>query len=224
MTAPINLWKVRLVAAGLLIPIIGFVFPHAASAQTTSEGKSLVFELKPNVLNNNQTGLTIAELADYDAFVKNEALVKSVQAYLEAKRSPLAPYASQIIKLNNWEQAMGIIFVESNYCTRAKNFNCGSVGVGPSHKSWKKFTNPYDGFKAVADLLDKPLYKNRYNTCKEKIGVYVVPGSASWLKGCESVEKHMKELIKAAEQERQMHMATTAPAAPVANREIAMAR
>ncbi len=201
MTTPITLWKLRVVAAGLLIAIISFIYPHVSSAQVTSEkNTSIIFELKPNVLKNtlyNSNQLTIDEV------IAQDELVQSVQNYLESKKSPLAPYASDIVREPNWEQALGITYVESNYCAKAANFNCGSVGVKPGHKQWKKFESPLDGFKAVTTLLEKPLYKNKYDTCKEKIGVYVVPGSKSWLNGCEKVEKEMKALTTVALAKRQ---------------------
>jgi hypothetical protein len=221
MTAPLTLTK-QLTAAVMLITSISFLYPKMASAAT--EGNtSLVFELKPNALKNNQSSttspsLTIEEVAD------NDALVQAVRAYLESKKSPLAPYAHRIILEPGWEQAMGIIFVESNYCARAANFNCGSVGVKPGHKQWRKFQNPFDGFKAVTDLLQRPIYQ-KYDTCKEKIGVYVVPGSARWLNGCETVEKHMKSLVAQAEANRQAKTASAeTPSLHATTKEIALAQ
>lgn len=192
MTAPLTLKNIRISAGGLLIALLSIVYPHSGAAQTiTSEGTpSLVFEIKPNALEaiTNPTTISIEDLA-------KQELASAVQKYLESKKSPLAPYADRIIEEPNWEQALGITFVESNFCAKAANMNCGSVGVAPGHKQWKRFENHFQGFQAVTKLLDKPLYKDKYNTCKKKMGVYVVPGSANWLRGCEKVEREMSSLI-----------------------------
>lgn len=206
--------KIHILAISLFVPVMGFVFPHAslASEPTANNNTAMVFELKPNALN---AGLKMDEVAD------NDELVKSLQDYLESKGSPLAPFAGQIVTLPQWQHALGITFVESNYCKRAANFNCGSVGVKPGHSQWRQFTTAYDGFKAVSDLLEKPLYKDKYNTCKKKLKVYVVPGSMNWLRGCERVEKEMNELTAKAEITRLAKLNT--PTTNIINKELALA-
>ncbi len=187
MKAPLTYTNIQLSAVGLLITLVSLVYPHSGAAQTINENtQSLVFEMKPSALSliTQKQSLNVQDLA-------NAELAEAVQKYLESKKSPLAPYADQIILEPNWEQALGITFVESNFCARAANLNCGSVGVKPGHSQWRKFENHFQGFQAVTKLLDKPLYKNKYNTCKKKMGVYVVPGSANWLRGCEKVEREM---------------------------------
>lgn len=207
--------KIHILAISLFIPLIGFIFPHAswASEPTPSTNNTMVFELTPNALSQ---GLSMEDVTS------NDELVQLLQDYLESKDSPLAPYADQIVTLPQWQHALGITFVESNYCRRAANFNCGSVGVKPGHSQWKQFTTPYDGFKAVSDLLEKPLYKDKYNTCKKKLRVYVVPGSMNWLRGCEKVEKEMNELTTKAEITRLSKLNTT-PNSNVINKELAIA-
>jgi hypothetical protein len=221
MTTPSTFTKTRVLAGLMIATLAVIIYPETSSVAHASEGnQSLIFELKPNALSkDNQSGLSIDEV------ITNDELASRVRQYLENKKSPLAPYAYLIVRQQNWEQAMGIIYVESNYCSVAANFNCGSVGVKPGHKQWKKFENPFDGFKAVTELLDKPLYKDHYDTCKEKIGVYVVPGSTRWLRGCEQVEKEMKNLSAQAEQERQSKLASlTAHSTNVINKELALAK
>ncbi len=207
--------KIHILAISLFIPVIGFIFPHAslASEPIASNNSVMVFELKPDALN---TGLSMSDITS------NDELVKSLQDYLESKGSPLAPYADQIVTLPQWQHALGITFVESNYCKRAANFNCGSVGVKPGHSQWRQFTTPYDGFKAVSDLLEKPIYKDKYNTCKKKLKVYVVPGSPNWLRGCEKVEKEMNELTAKAEATRLAKLNTTTTGT-IINKELALA-
>lgn len=192
MTAPLNFTRIRPSAIALLIALISVIYPHTGAAQTTTneEAPSLVFEIKPNALQSITKPNTV-RIED----VAHAELARAVQEYLDAKKSPLAPYAAEIIQEPNWQQALGITYVESNFCAKAANYNCGSVGVKPGHSAWKKFENHFQGFQAVTQLLDKPLYKNKYDTCKKKMGVYVVPGSTNWLRGCEKVEREMSGLV-----------------------------
>ncbi len=203
MKAPLTLNNIRLSAVGLLITLVSLIYPHSGAAQTINEGtQSLVFEINPSAVSliTQKKSLNVQDLA-------NAELAAAVQEYLESKKSPLAPYADQIILEPNWEQALGITFVESNFCARAANLNCGSVGVKPGHSQWRKFENHFQGFQAVTKLLDKPLYKNKYNTCKKKMGVYVVPGSANWLRGCEKVEREMAAIQETVNQKYAIKLA-----------------
>ncbi len=224
MTAPTTQLKPRVLAVLMIAVISSIIYPETGKVAHASTGNSsLVFELKPNALKENSS-ITSATQLQMNEVAANDALVQAVQKYLEARKSPLAPYASEIILLPNWEQALGITYVESNFCARAANFNCGSVGVKPGHPAWKKFETPLDGFRAVALLLEKPLYKNKYNTCKKKMGVYVVPGSSNWLRGCERVEGDMKALISQAENANRSIATTTQTTISISNKEIAFAK
>lgn len=224
MTAPTTHTKSRVLAALMIALISTVIYPEIGKTAHASEGnQSLVFELKPNALKENSNTVRTTQL-QMSEVAANDALVQAVQKYLETRKSPLAPYASEIILLPNWEQALGITYVESNFCAKAANFNCGSVGVKPGHTAWKKFETPLDGFRAVSLLLEKPLYKNKYNTCKKKMGVYVVPGSANWLRGCEKVETDMKAITAQAENANRNLATIAEPSMHISNREIALAK
>lgn len=224
MTAPTTHIKPRVLAALMIALISTIIYPEMGKTAHAAEGnQSLVFELKPNALKENSSTVSTTQL-QMNEVAANDALVQAVQKYLEARKSPLAPYASQIILEPNWEQALGITYVESNFCAKAANFNCGSVGVKPGHAAWKKFQTPFDGFRAVTQLLEKPLYKNKYDTCKEKIGVYVVPGSPTWLRGCEKVENDMKAIVSQAETAHRNIATAPQLVASISNKEIALAK
>lgn len=223
MTAPTTHIKSRVLAVLMIAVISTIIYPEMGKTAHASQGnQSLVFELKPNALKENSSMASATQLQMKEV-AANDALVQGVQKYLESRKSPLAPYASQIVLEPNFEQALAITFVESNFCAKAANFNCGSVGVGPSHKSWRKFDNHFEGFQAVTKLLEKPLYKDKYNTCKKKMGVYVVPGSSNWLRGCEKVENDMKALVADAGNTRRNLIATSQPAS-IAHKELAIAK
>lgn len=224
MTAPTTHIKPRVLAVLMIALISTVIYPEMSKTAHAAEGnQSLVFELKPNALKENSSIVSATQL-QMNEVAANDALVQAVQKYLEAKKSPLAPYASEIVLLPNWEQALGITYVESNFCAKAANFNCGSVGVKPGHSAWKKFETPLDGFRAVSVLLEKPLYKNKYNTCKKKMGVYVVPGSNSWLRGCEKVETDMKAITTQAENTNRSLATAAQPTMAISNKEIALAK
>lgn len=220
MTTPLSHTEHKAAAIVMFVAALVFSFPESslAASPTLTGNQSLVFELKQNALKENQTGLSMDEIR------QNDELVTAVRLYLESKQSPLAPYAHLIIKEPNWQQALAITFVESNFCKRAANMNCGSVGVGPSHQSWRKFENHFNGFQAVTKLLEKPLYKDKYNTCKKKIGVYVVPGSSNWLRGCEKVEQEMHNLVAEAETKQYVKIAIHQPNNSALNKELALAQ
>lgn len=182
-------------ASALLAILAIVVFPtHNVQADST-ETASFVFEVTEESLTKS--------LLTYQELMENDYLVKNLELYLLEKKSPLAPFAGEIVKLPQWEHAMGIVFVESNFCRFAKNYNCGSLGVAPGHRQWRKYANAYEGFKDLTTLLEKPMYKERLNTCGKKIGIYVVPGSARWKNGCEKVEKEMQSLVADANLVRQ---------------------
>lgn len=220
MTTPLSHVEHKATAILMFVAALVFSFPESslAASPALTGNQSLVFELKQNALKENQAGLSMEEVS------RNDELVTAVRLYLESKQSPLAPYAHLIVKEPNWQQALAITFVESNFCRKAANMNCGSVGVGPSHPSWRKFENHFNGFQAVTKLLDKPLYKDKYNTCKKKLGVYVVPGSPNWLRGCEKVEQEMHNLVTEAETKQYMKIAVHQPQNSLAHKELALAQ
>lgn len=205
MTTPISLVEHKFAAILMFIAALVFSFPETslAASPALTGNQSLVFELKQNALKENQAGLSMAEVE------KQDELVQAVQAYLRAKKSPLASYSNQIVKLPQWQHALGITFVESNFCSTANAYNCGSLGVGPSSPYWQKFQSPYDGFAALTTLLEKPMYKDRLNTCAKKKGIYVVPGSARWVQGCEKVENELKAIVTQANTAKQAKLVTT---------------
>lgn len=187
MTTLLKLIEKQNLAATLLAILTLVVFPTHNNTTQAATNDVLVFEVSAEHLTQS--------LLTYQTILEHEYLVSGLEDYLVKKQSPLAPFAREIVELPQWEHAMGIVFVESTYCRFARNFNCGSLGVAPGHKQWRKYANAYEGFKDLTTLLEKPMYKDRLNTCKKKLGVYVVPGSSRWLGGCEKVQGEMNELV-----------------------------
>lgn len=184
-------------------PVIFMVYPEFAAAAYTAQNnsqKALVFEINSK---SNQKLLTYDELADYHRKTDiNTYLAPKVKAYLESKGSPLAVYADEIVKQPQWQRALAISYVESNFGKRCADNNCSGIGVAPSHPSWRRYATKLDWFKDMSAILEKPIYKEKYTNCAAMKGVYVVPGSARWVNGCTQVGNELLALTAEAETQR----------------------
>ncbi len=184
------------------LPVVTMVYPEtavAAVAVQNSGEKALVFQVNSKQKSEiipASTGLS------YDELVQNDILVQKVKAYLESKGSPLAIYADEIVKQPQWQRALAISYVESNFGKRCANNNCSGIGVSPKHPSWRRYATKLEWFKDMSALLEKPTYKEKYTTCAKMKGVYVVPGSSKWVNGCNKVSEELLAITHQAEQER----------------------
>jgi len=196
------------------LPLVTVIYPATVAAaypaQNVSEEKALVFEIssKPKTetpVIQTQTLLSYAELEDHYKRTrvpsKNELLAPKVRAYLESKGSPLAVYSEQIIQQPQWQRALAISYVESNFGKRCADNNCSGIGVKPGHKSWRKYSTKLDWFADMSRLLEKPIYKQKYVNCNTMKGVYVVPGSATWVNGCNKASNDLLAITAKAESE-----------------------
>lgn len=187
----------KLIAILAIISLLGVIYPAATNvAHAKGTSSALVFEIDSNTISKINKGLTFQEV------LENDILVAKVKAYLEAKKSPLAPYADQIVLQPQWQRALAISYVESNFGQRCADNNCSGIGVHPSHPSWRKYPTKLEWFKDMTQLLEKPIYKNKYTTCAKMKGIYVVPGSARWVNGCNKVISELNALVVEAEAER----------------------
>ncbi len=193
----------------VFLPVITMVYPKITAAAHTAQNqgeKALVFQVnskqKSNLNFNSQTSLSYQALVDYqDAqeAKKNQILVDEVRKYLEAKGSPLAQYSEEIVKQPQWQRALAISYVESNFGKQCADNNCSGIGVSPKHPSWRRYPTKLDWFKDMSRLLEKPIYKERYTNCKAMMGVYVVPGSPRWLNGCNKVSNELLAITEQAQ-------------------------
>ncbi|HMQ01631.1 MAG TPA: hypothetical protein PKD79_00985 [Candidatus Doudnabacteria bacterium] len=196
MKAPFNLSPAIEKAIIILafLPVITMVYPKITAAAHTAQGdgqEKLVFHVNSISKSNS---LSYAELEAYhlaEQAKKNQLLADEVRKYLEAKGSPLAVYAEEIIKQPQWQRALAISYVESNFGKHCHSNNCSGIGVSPSHPSWRKYPTKLDWFIDMNALLERPIYKERYTTCAKMRGVYVVPGSDRWVNGCNKVSNEL---------------------------------
>ncbi|HEX3095712.1 MAG TPA: hypothetical protein VHQ20_01165, partial [Patescibacteria group bacterium] len=142
MKAPLALDSVIEKALILIafLPLIFMVYPELALAANPAQNtgtKALVFEVDSK---SNQKLLTYDELAQYHSHTDIPTLLApKVKAYLESKKSPLAVYADEIVKQPQWQRALAISYVESNYGIHCADNNCSGIGGAPSMKSWRRY-------------------------------------------------------------------------------------
>lgn len=205
MKAPLTINSVIEKAAVVFafLPLVFMIYPESVAAAYTaqnSRGKALVFEIDSK---STQKLLTYDEVAKFEAETNIDAfLAPKVKAYLESKGSPLAVYADQIVKQPQWQRALAISFVESNFGKRCADNNCSGIGGSPQSRSWERFETKFHWFQRMSQLLEKPIYKERFTNCHTMKGVYVVPGSANWVNGCNKVSNELLAITETAKNER----------------------
>lgn len=183
------------------LPVVFMVYPETAAAAMSAQNfgeKALVFQV------NSKSKTEILEMPSglsYDELVQNDLLVQKVQNYLSEKGSPLAVYADEIVKLPQWQRALAISYVESNFGKYCSDNNCSGIGVSPRHSSWRRYSTKLEWFKDMSALLEKPIYKEKFTNCKAMKGVYVVPGSSRWVNGCTQVSNDLLALTEQAKTE-----------------------
>lgn len=184
-----------------LVSLTVWVHPQAlvmASASETLEQNQLVFEVKNLNLQSNTQGLQFQEITD------NDPLVNNLKIYLQKFNSPLAAYAQDMIKQPQWQRALAISWVESNFCKRHVDNNCSGIGVAPGHKLWRKYRTHLDWFKDMSALMEKPIYKEKYTTFQKMRGVYVQPGSTNWVNGANKKYNELVRLTQESEDQRKI--------------------
>lgn len=183
------------------LPVITWIYPEVtlASRLQPQGQERFNFEISPKQ-NEELVGKTQAQQLSYAELVAQESvkdelyktiLASNLEAYLIKHKSPMAVYAKQIIELPQWQRALAISKVESNLAIRCADNNCSGIGVHPKHPAWRRYPTKLDWFKDMTALLEKPIYKERYTTCATMKGVYVVPGSANWVNGCNKVSEEL---------------------------------
>ena len=229
MKAPLALNSVieKAIVVFAFLPLVFMIYPESVAAAYVAQNsgtKALVFEIDSK---STQKLLTYDEVAAYEAKSNiNVFLAPKVKAYLESKGSPLAEYAEDIVKQPQWQRALAISYVESNFGKRCADNNCSGIGVSPSHKSWERFATKKDWFIRMTQLLERPIYKERFTTCNSMKGVYVVPGSARWVNGCNTVSNELLAITEQAQNDRIAFLSIpiTQPTVVAATAEVALVK
>lgn len=178
-----------------LIGLLPLLYPHsmalAAGAQTSGQS-AVVF----NINLQNQNSLSFEQIKATDP------LVVKVREYLEDHGSPLADITPLIVTQSQWQRALAISFVESNFGQFCVNNNCSGMGGAPGTKSWRKYQTKGDWFIDLNNLLDTPMYSQKYTTFEQMKGIYVYPGSNNWVYGANKVYGELMDITKQADLER----------------------
>ncbi len=224
MKAPLALNSVIEKAVVILafLPLVFMIYPESVAAAFVAQNmgtKALVFEIDSK---SSQKLLSYDELAQYHAHTDmNALLAPKVKAYLEAKGSPLAVYADEIVQQPQWQRALAISYVESNFGKRCADNNCSGIGGAPSMKSWRKYPNKLEWFKDLSRLLEKPTYKEKFTSCNTMNGVYNA-GSKTWVNGCNKASNELIALTEQANNERLAFLANPTIATASVNTEKAV--
>jgi hypothetical protein len=195
--------KSALINLAALVTLVPAIYPEVAAAQTTQAPKvnsAIVFEINdPSKLEDsdqNQNLLTVEELKNTDP------LTLKLRVYLEEHNSPLAAYADELHKQPQWQRALAISWVESNFGRFCANNNCSGIGVAPGHPAWRKYDTKLDWFKDMSALMETPRYKEKYTTFEKMRGIYVYPGTDNWVYGSKKKYAELMALTSEAENER----------------------
>ena len=184
-----------------LVALVPAIYPEITLANelpAKRENSALVFEINNSskLLAENSTSTNTLTLHE---IVKNDPLCEKLKAYLEKHNSPLAEYSCEIIQQPQWQRALAISWVESNFGRFCHSDNCSGIGGAPGMPTWRKYPNKLEWFKDMCQLMEKDIYKNKYTTFERMRGVYVQPGSASWVNGAK--QKYAELMILTTEAE-----------------------
>ncbi len=190
-----------------LIGLIPALMPHLALASQlqTEDQKAKFFEIKIEdsiVLNSSLKSNTEQKLLTMDTLAENDPLVIKLTAYLEKHNSPLAEHSAGIVQQPQWQRALAISWVESNFGRFCHSNNCSGIGGAPGMKSWRKYSDKFEWFKDMCVLLETPRYKERFVTFRQMKGVYVQPGTENWVNGAQKKYNELMAITDQAEEER----------------------
>jgi hypothetical protein len=101
-------------------------------------------------------------------------LESELKVYLEGKHSPLKDYVPEIIAQPNWKKIIAISSIESQFCKRQRGFNCWGIKGKSGYRI-------YGGYADALVDANRVMQKYSGKSYKQMLGIYVVPGSPSWL-------------------------------------------
>jgi hypothetical protein len=116
---------------------------------------------------------------------------EKLKSYLTEKKSPFAEDEDALdafANSRNMKLMVAISFVESTFGKNCYYYNCSGIGGTPPNL--RKYNNYAEWIRDFDDLLERR-YKNL--PPEKFIGLYVQPGSPSWLYGVKQVIKEFEE-------------------------------
>lgn len=117
-----------------------------------------------------------------------------LEAWLEAKGSPLAPYASNLAESDFWALLIGICTIEQYGCTRGPNFNLwGMMKAGGERAGLRAFSSYPDAI-AYMDGYFIRLYP-RKQTVESLRGYYCASACTNWEPTVLKIKKELEASI-----------------------------
>lgn len=196
--------KSSLLGITALVALVPAIYPEITLAHelpANRENSALVFEINNSskLLATNSNTQTSVQIED---IVKNDPLCEKLKQYLEDHNSPLAEYSCEIIQQPQWQRALAISWVESNFGRFCHSENCSGIGGAPGMATWRKYPNKLEWFKDMCQLMEKDIYKKKYTTFEKMRGVYVQPGSSAWVNGAKDKYADLMVLTAQAQEEK----------------------
>jgi hypothetical protein len=159
------------------------LLPYRAAASTENK-TAIVFEIKNLSTIKIPTNYTAKEeiaVTDDTAELQEQVFEQNVailQDYLNKKGSPLAPYAADILKAQNWKLVLAISNGESTMCKHQRYYNCWGVGGAWNLRRYASFS---EGFADVDRLLTNRYIADGLDTPAEMVNRYVGHANSNWV-------------------------------------------
>ena len=179
--------KERIIIAIILFSLIGWPLQtiKTAHAQTETQQKSLVFEIKSQSeiqTQNNQTQTdttTLTAEAAQKAEMNEEVIL--LRTYLQSKNSPFANYTEILLAQPDWKTIIAVSNAESNMGIHCYVNNCSGIF---GHNGLRTYNSIPDWMTDMQTLLSAH-YQNM--TLDQMDGKWVYPRSTNWYKASSKV-------------------------------------
>lgn len=178
--------------------------PHAALAQANvSDEKPFVFEIKDSQNQTSapataglptleelisQTLKQIADVTELEQIAPVDPRTAVMRQYLESKKSPLAPFAEEVLQNYHYRLILGISFAESNFCKRnIRPHNCWGIGGGKPEQ-YRDYAHAF----SRADQLIQKYHDGGLTTPKLMRNRWVGWKNDKWILAVEQVTRDLK--------------------------------
>lgn len=178
---------------GILVTLISVIFsilPHVTFAAGLAQPQNgpLVFTIGERVIYLDELNLQLSKL--YEGQQMQQDLDKQIQLgqrlgeYLQAQGSPLAPYATTLIHVNNWKKILALSNAESGLCKHYPVHKANCWGVGGSNL-WYMGSNLKEGILSMNDFLNtypkRTSVKYSQMSFDQMNGLYKQPAAQHWV-------------------------------------------
>ena len=187
--------------AFIAITVVMWVFsPHAVVASQEAR-EPFVFEIKnsQNVrislfdITDVLNGKILEVIPDPEQNVKGithyiDPRIEILRSYLESKKSPMAPYAEELLEKEHYRLIIGISFEESNFCKRnIRPHNCWGIGGGKPEQ-YRDYAHAF----SRADQLIQKYHDGGLTTPKLMRNRWVGWKNDKWILAVEQVTRDLK--------------------------------